>query len=986
MTAGLILGISILAGIQIYSTVLMNNIYESIIEGSPYEIRMDFKDNLSDSQIETFRQRFASHNWVSDAQVLYGNARTITETTGVSTNIYTLAFMDVEIRVDYSNETYTGSQGRIYTPQFYVSEIGQNIRNTLITGSNPYVLIPGSSYYNGIFISESLAESAKLRQGNLLSELILKISVEDPTDPAYPFNERDIKATIIVENVTIAGIMAAGTEASAGLFSGAIEGIGGGGGEIYIPTTLLEEQGQSSFLATLNENEMKYCAVLIDETKFDLSNPTGVSNQINSLINEFERENSLLVGSNTVAGKLLPFQIMSIFILIFDGVLTIPVAILSLYLLSFGIDLSLSERRYQVGVMKTQGAAPSQIRRKILFEALILAAGGLILGYIIAVFGAWVIGTATGFMKWSDTALSELPDFLRLLIDIDEIAFFVMGGLIVLILIIMTNGKSNTFISMEITESVRRVDETRKEGFLRRNNLDISFFAIGFLVLILIILQEMGVGLDLGPVAVILALVGPVLFWIGGAAVVARLAVWLPPKLDPIIRKIGFLKDVSVLIKGNVFRKAGDIPRLALIISLTVSFSVLAAVQGTSGEIHKERLITYGVGADVVVSTTMNFSSQIIEQLEEVTGVEEVMALTTTGGIILNDPVSLYSVDPNLYGTIGKWQSDGLPEGSSKSNLLSAIEENPNGCLFGKSILKDKSLVVGDTIPVEILINSWNSANFSFDYGYQTRNLTVLGEFNHAPGGIGDSAIIVNHALLNSIANFSALADIYNSLNLTNVDLSYIGGIIESFNSTNSKEILASKYLVKTEKSATIADVEAVMEQFDFAISVTTLKGEIQKSHQLQSMDYGIPGLLTADFLISLLAATLATFIFMSILMQAREKEFAILRSFGASNKQIYKIVFSETIVLLLTAIIWGLLIGLGLSVLFNGFFEFIDVFITPLDVLAGGGTTLKRLVVFDIAGLVFTMTVTFLAMLLATFLSVRSAAKAKISTVVREL
>ena len=48
MIAGLILGISILAGIFLYSTVLMNNVYLSIIEGSPYEIRMDFDDPLSE--------------------------------------------------------------------------------------------------------------------------------------------------------------------------------------------------------------------------------------------------------------------------------------------------------------------------------------------------------------------------------------------------------------------------------------------------------------------------------------------------------------------------------------------------------------------------------------------------------------------------------------------------------------------------------------------------------------------------------------------------------------------------------------------------------------------------------------------------------------------------------------------------------------------------------------------------------------------------
>ena len=85
---------------------------------------------------------------------------------------------------------------------------------------------------------------------------------------------------------------------------------------------------------------MRYCVLKINEAKFDLSSPTGVNSQINQLINEIE-ENSVFIGTNLVESKLLPFQILSIFIFIFDGILTIPVAILAIYLLSFGVDLSL---------------------------------------------------------------------------------------------------------------------------------------------------------------------------------------------------------------------------------------------------------------------------------------------------------------------------------------------------------------------------------------------------------------------------------------------------------------------------------------------------------------------------------------------------------------------------------------------------------------------------------------------------------------------
>jgi hypothetical protein len=903
---------------------------------------MDFGGGLSDNQIEALRQEFAANPKISDAQLMYGDARTIVETTATSTSIFTLADLDSDIIVEYSNQTFSDSQGQIFTSNFYSNEIGLRLREKLITGADPGIYSSNSPYYHGIFISESLAETARVQQGNLLSYLTLSIRKQDPEDL---FTSTTI-SEVTLENITIAGVIASDAGASAGLFT---EAILGSTGEIYLPEELFYDQNKTGFLDTLKENEMQYAVLKINEKEFNLEDPQRVNSQINQLINEYEKEHPELIGTNLVESQLLPFQLLSIFIFIFDGILTIPVAILSLYLLSFGIDLSLHERRYQVGILKTQGASPKQIKRRILMETFFLAALGLIIGYIIAIFGAWGIGTATGFMKWDwDYAISQLPDFFYF----DQTAFFIVGGLIVIILFLMVNGKSNTFIEMEIVESVRRIEETKKPNFLRRNNLDIIFFAIGVLVLIVVFLSEFGITISFGPVGFLLALLGPPFFWIGGAAVVARLAVWLPPKLDPIIKKIGFLKDVSILIKGNVFRKSGNIPRLSLIIALTVSFSILAAVQGTTGEIHQERLITYDIGADISVTTGQNFSITMIDNIKASSSdIKEVMALSTTSGLLLNDPVEIHSVNSDKYASVGKWQSDSIPRGEpNKDQILTSLANNLNGCLMGKSILREKSLEIGENITLEFLTYYWNGSMVNF--GFLPHNVTIHGIFDHAPGSIGSSGIIVDHSLINKISNISALVKSLDLLPPEFLQLVPISLMNQLKGYTNdSKAILASRYLVQVNKGADVKLIKdaLMIPENDWIISVKTLKGEIQKSNEIQNMDFGIPGLLTADFVISLLAATLATFIF------------------------------------ILTSVIWGLFIGIGLSILFNGFFEFMDVFITPLSAIIAGGP-INRVLIFDWVGLLGTISITFFAMLIATFLSVRGTAKAKISEVVREL
>ena len=75
-----------------------------------------------------------------------------------------------------------------------------------------------------------------------------------------------------------------------------------------------------------------------------------------------------------------------------------------------------------------------------------------------------------------------------------------------------------------------------------------------------------------------------------------------------------------------------------------------------------------------------------------------------------------------------------------------------------------------------------------------------------------------------------------------------------------------------------------------------------------------------------------------------------------------------ENALMMATASIWGVGIGLGISYLFNGIFMFISLF-------TGGITALTRAVMVPFGELAIISGVTFFGMLFATVLSVRSAA-----------
>jgi len=830
MVAGLILGIAILSGISLYSTVLMSDVYDSVIAGTPYEIRMDFKGSLSDSAMDEYIQHFRQNTKISDVQTLFGNYKgTYQNTQGPMAYDGIIRRLKADIHVEYANESHN-SEGRIFDRDFYDSEIGSRFRDTLLTEKDPQIYDNNSVYEQGIFINEGIATIAKLKQGNVIPSIDLTLLESEGRDANL---RTKIISTVTLENIIIAGIFFDDDVAS-GLSMGNMVDESS---EIYLPQELFGSN-ESFFLNDLQNNEMRYAIIKIDESQFSIADPTLVSSQINSLINEFEKENSDYVGINLVANKLAPYSIISIFIFLFDAILTIPVAILSLYLLSFGIDLSLFERKYQVGILKTQGASPSQIKRKILTEALILAMFGLVVGYLIAIFGAWAIGTATGFMKWDWTsAVEELSGYFVL----DFVAFFIIGGIIVIFLVITVLNKSNSFIQLEIAEIVRKSEE-EKDGFLKRTNLDVVFFIIGLIALISVYLLDNGVKLNIGYFESILVICGPVLFWIGGAAIVARLAVWIPGKTDPIVRRIGFLKDISVLIKGNVFRKSGDIPRLALIIALTVSFSMLAVVHGTTEEVHGERLITWSVGSDLYVTTDTNFSLTSLTNIRDSNpSIQGVMAKVSMSGMILNDPVPIFSVDTDIYATIGLWQSDAIPGNGQVEDLLVKVSENPlTGCIIGKSLMSEQALSIGEIISINFLTYYWNGSVLNYDY--LTRNITIQGKFDHTPGLIGGNSVIIDHRLVNNMNNFTGLAEVIDTLPIQTIPAvfqQYMNG----FSGDNNKEILASDFLVRTEIDAVIDPIMAdlLSTENSWIISVKSLEGEIQRADNVQNMDFGIP-------------------------------------------------------------------------------------------------------------------------------------------------
>jgi ABC-type antimicrobial peptide transport system permease subunit len=378
-------------------------------------------------------------------------------------------------------------------------------------------------------------------------------------------------------------------------------------------------------------------------------------------------------------------------------------------------------------------------------------------------------------------------------------------------------------------------------------------------------------------------------------------------------------------------------------------------VQGNTEETQAQRAIEWQIGADWQI----NFANEgdYHETISNVSGLEDSLAINQMWLRSLSSYIPLTAIENekelnNLINgsPIAMWQKDTFntftPQGA-----LQALNDTTSGIFVPQQALFALDIEVGENIDFRIPL-----ADSSTGETVLVRGIKILGVVNQLPGGISTSALISQQLFL----EFKAI-----SLNL-------------STDVFQDNTLNGTRYLVHTSKGAAISHEEIDQIQLQLDTEIDDISSHRSYYDELAAINtteegYGISGLLSLNFIISLVAALVSAFSFSAILMERRKHEFAILRSIGAKKRHIYKMALGENSLMMLTASAWGIFIGVGISYLFNGVFIFINM-------IVGGLTAFNRVVVVPGLELLLISAVTFIGMMLATVLSVKSAANQDLS------
>ncbi|UYP47152.1 hypothetical protein NEF87_003437 [Candidatus Lokiarchaeum ossiferum] len=926
MLSGIVLAVTLLSGILLYNDELKQNNYKTIVQDFPYDARFDIMGNETLDNMKDLESFILNDSRTLDT-ALFASSRSNMGNNWLAT---------------YVTPKYTNNSEIDYVYYYRSTFVSQDIFTGPIGQSFMQMNFKGEANLTGrsVILPESFLESLDLTIGDSIDMLNFSQTIYSPSgDP----NENHGFLT----NLTIRGTYDPFEQQSDEMNS--IHNPFHSD-RIYLSLELLNNATMVDVHHGFTYTGNFYLALKIDVSQFNVKEPIKFNKELNLFINQLTRDYSAdLQGYNEIEQPLLRFQSQSIFITFLYIVLAIPVVLLSLYLLNFGLEMALEERRRAIAIKKVQGANSKQIFSELRDETLFLLIGGSVLGYCLGIIAAWAISSASGFMQTDFQSNLSLWEYF----SFDLWAFIIPFIVVSVLLIIVTYKKGKKFIEQEVTQGVAK-RELKKERIFKRYKLDIICFMLSLSGIALVMIKMLKIPIPISQATEIaIFVISPFMFWIGGSSVGSRIVKKIPLKMEKSLLAIPVFHDVKQIIKSGLKRR-GDIERLAVIIILTLSIASLATIQGNTEETQAERSLEWQIGADWQI----NFAEEnnYHDAIANISGLDDSIALNSMNIRSLSSWISVIAMEneqellnlkqnsPVLF-----WQNDNF-DAFTAEGALQALEDNPEGIFLTADHLYMLDAKVGDLIEIRIYVSNSSQGEVK-----TMENIKILGTVNQLPGGIQSYGLISRHLFL----KFQALSN----------GLEEEAMIGSQFNAT--------RYYVHSSYSSNISagEIEDIKNALESDSRVSNYLSYYEQYAAIDTTEqgYGISGLLSLNFVISLVAVFISAFSFSAILMERRKHEFAILRAIGAKKGQIYKMVIGENSLMMLTASIWGIFIGVGISYLFNNVFIFINMMLQ-------NSNSVYRSVVLPGVELLIISCITFFGMMAASVLSVRSAANQDLS------
>jgi len=624
----------------------------------------------------------------------------------------------------------------------------------------------------------------------------------------------------------------------------------------------------------------------------------------------------------------------------------IPALALGVYLSLIAVEVSMTRRMKELGILKTRGATSKQLLGLLLTESVIL---GIIAGVIGLVLGILV---SKLFISVSPIASSMVENIYDIHISIVSIILIMIFSITMVILASYRSAKR--IVGQSEVEMLRyQAGDELKVPY--KPTVDLIFVGIAIFTFILMFILRSGIlgspysfFFMLDDVLIVLTPLSAFFFIIGLTRLLTR---WSPKIYDKASRSVKFMtKDLWHIVNRNIVRNPRRASSVCLIIAIGLAFGMIASTFMETQEKYAERIVVGNIGGDLAIyvgfETNMSFADNIsaVEGVELLTPVVTLFTSNFEGVIAFNSSVYYDIVEPEQYF---------FTEGDARQSI-----ENLNtkgNVIINSKMAKDQYLNVGDEFDTDIY--------YTYDFSEpESHTFSIIGIAKTLPG-LGDMSL--------PYVFFPQIYTDLDNLNLTAV----------------SNGSFSLKFLVKVDDgydSSLVADQISDMYPSDIMF-IQVLKEELEEFQEdpIVGALYNFL-VIIYFFVILILAIGLGLVVYVATV--ERENELAGFIARGASTKQVGSLLFGEGVTIMLVGVLIGVFTGLVAAYMFNELFSF-TIGSSP------GGMYIPYLTpevaierVFVVSWLTFALIfITILSLLIAGFIATLKARRIKVAKVLRE-
>ena len=665
----------------------------------------------------------------------------------------------------------------------------------------------------------------------------------------------------------------------------------------------------TSFWSTYYPVQLHYLIWIDRDEVINLANIRGTLNDLEFMQN---RLNALGTGYGFTVGVSPLYNKLESVNPTLEGVklifiaLSLPMIALGTYLSVVGVDLGVSMRKREVGILKSRGASNRQVFFSLIFESLVLGTSAAVLGLVLGVFvSRFLVEVALSFTSGGATGQTSLTD---LKIDLSTIELAVLFG--VGLMFLSSYRPFKRVSKTDIAEALHHYSPMVVQVDYKPRT-DIILLSVSVLSVASVLFGIDWIGtrgwswitqLIFGAVVIFGVLIFPVMPFLLSLSVIRLLTRGsrrLYSKFTWLVK--GWTKELHYLVEKNIVRNPRRASNLCVIISLALAFGLFISVTMESSMAYEKERVKFQVGSDVKLDANprgdspSGSTSQVnlanLSRLGSISGVDHVAIFERT--YLFLDTYGYYGpyidttmLDPSAYAETVKPSDFYFVH--SDSDMLGRLEENGT-VILTKSFADSYFLLVGDTLRVHAEYTTYNNGTpTTTTWRF---SVLVVGMVKALPGLAYSSLFIGIHSL-----------DFIPEQNLTQ-QISSAGAFID----------------VRGDADAgTVADsAKIIFDEAGFYANAYTMEGEIAALERDPAFG-ALADFLYLEYAMSIVIMSVGVGLIIFVAVTDREQELACIMARGSSGSQMRKILMGESLTLMAIGLIVGAIIGVLTSYLFN--------------------------------------------------------------------